>query len=72
MLGIVGELFRKYLKGFAPMPPAPLVWKCGCEVAKYRRIAVVKWRSGDGLRRLPGGTAGQEAPEAKIAPNVAF
>ena len=29
----------------------------------YRRIAVVKWRSGDGLRRLPGGTAGQEAPQ---------
>ena len=74
--------FNVYLKGFAPMPPAPLVWKCGCEVAKwrsgevYRRIAVVKWRSGDGLRRLPGGTAGQEAPqevpEAKIFPNVAF
>ena len=39
-----------YLKGFAPMPPAPLVWKCGCEVAKWRGVSencgcqVAKWR----------------------------
>ena len=53
-----------YLKGFAPMPPAPLVWKCGCEVAKWRGVSeycgceVAKWRCLIVYRRVghPGGS----------------
>ena len=58
------------------MPPAPLVWKCGCEVAKWRGVSencgcqVAKWRcvSENRLpRRLPeaGPGGAQEAPEVQ-------
>merc|ERR1712185_9535 len=64
-----------YLKGFAPMPPAPLVWKCGCEVAKLRGVSenfgcqVAKWRwppeASQGHRR-PGGPPGQNSPKCGL------
>ena len=62
------------------MPPAPLVWKRGCEVAKwrsgevYRKIAVAKWRSGDVYRRvghpgeLPEAPGGAQTPELQTSP----
>ena len=62
-----------YLKGFAPMPPAPLVWKYGYEVAKWRVVSencgcqVAKWRcvseTGGSRRRpeaRPGGSGGSK------------
>ena len=64
-----------YLKGFAPMPPAPLVWKCGCEVAKWRGVSencgcqVAKWRwppeASRGHRR-PGGPPGPNSPKCGL------
>ena len=61
------------------MPPAPLVWKCGCEVAKWQGVSELRLPSGEvamctgesatqeapggGARRLPGGSGG-----SKIAP----
>ena len=48
------------------MPPAPLVWKCGCEAAKWRGVSekcgcqVVKWRCVSENR--PPRRRGPEAP----------
>ena len=73
------SLVCAYLKGFAPMPPAPLVWKCGCEVAKWRGVSencgcqVAKWRwppeASRGHRRPggpPGGPGGQNSPKCGL------
>ena len=56
---------NRYLKGFAPMPPAPLVWKYGYEVAKWRVVSencgcqVAKWRC------VSEPKASQRRPEAR-------
>ena len=68
-----------YLKGSAPMPPAPLVWKCACEVAKWQGVSencgcqAAKWRwppeASRGPHRPGGSPGGPGRPfEALLGP----